>query len=604
MSEPSPALELAASPVAPIVPGSVRPADGVLRWHLALHGKLVDRPGGTLLGPASEHSFTGCSDSIPRTLLEKCRSGTATLTDSGPGGWARHPMQEVGGVLTGQAIENAGQRWILVARVCGHPESRSHRARFFTQSAFALVSVQDWNPASLAELHWRLRADPASRTDFHLPLLETSLAILDDPLPAGWFDHVRPLLGALLSSRFARVDASPIDRRVLAEFMETLARLLSCLPRRFTWRVPFAAGGLPATADTGVFLVPSAQSGALIGTAGDRRAEVILERIGHAVLQCETLAQVQAEIEAVFTAPARSERSSRAASWGEALDELQRLSVRRPTTAVAPGRPSPRLERFAETLVGGRVPAGLGALDAVEREGLCAIVKREIQDSAPPLAGDFTDEKDLLAAVEILGRKRAPELNARLLGPLLNAVLLDPETRLHWSNLLVAREWQRQPGYRLLLQAGPARDPEPFEAIAAESVTPEGHLHMVLRGDSNISRRIDEATPEDLFVVLGTGARGVSAASTLEEKARSQRAAHLLDSLAIWSLRSLRERGEDQRSIRDKLAVELLQKGWDVTQLLVRPTQSSDSLLELTRRLLGGFEPARFERLLSAAFAD
>ncbi len=413
-------------------------------WPRFAHGKLVKAPDGEIVGP--DYTTLGRSAAPPFPEVTRAvQPDTLGLPGLGSGsaypeGWADH-----GAMLFRPAYTAGGQPWYLVTRYRlveeypGKPATRS-----YALSMTVAVEPKELDFPVLFQSAARPGIEQFPAKNLSLPPLAVPEAARV-PLPAGWFDRVRPWLVALASGRpfGSHEPDTPIDG-----FLEQALWAVACLPAAIRWRVPVAAG---------VYTVPAADKAQLVyaltlshkpraaGTADTGTGEAYADWFAGATengAACRTVQDVLAVVGREFPDLATWDDIPPADDWRQAVKAIGELKDLK------------RLQDWADRPTG---PAP--ALDPINR---------------------------FRPAVLELAEKH-------LAGP--------PEVRTHLLAGVTAESWKpawqayaRKAGETALVRLGELVGPLPFNPAAAAQARAIGELPPRLAAEAN--RRLSAAYPK------------------------------------------------------------------------------------------------------------
>lgn len=317
-------------------------------WPRFAHGKLVRAPDGEIVGP--DYTTLGRSAAPPFPEVTRAvQPDTLGLPGLGSGsaypeGWADH-----GAMLLRPAFTAGGQPWYLVTRYRlveeypGKPATRS-----YALSMTVAVEPKELDFPVLFQSAARPGIEQFPAKNLSLPPLAVPEAARV-PLPAGWFDRVRPWLVALASGRPSgwHEPDTPIDG-----FLEQALWAVACLPAAIRWRVPVAAG---------VYTVPAADKAQLVyaltlshkpraaGTADTGTGEAYADWFAGATdngVACRTVQDVLAVVGREFPDLAAWDDIPPADDWRQAVKAIGELKdlKRLQDWADRPTGPAPSLD--------------------------------------------------------------------------------------------------------------------------------------------------------------------------------------------------------------------------------------------------------------------
>ncbi|MGA2060644.1 MAG: hypothetical protein ABSG67_09210 [Thermoguttaceae bacterium] len=212
-----------------------------MTWRQCIFGKLVG-PDGTVLA-GCEHNWTGYTSELPEEV-RRLRPSHLGIGIDDRIDWSDYPWRDARGALALRPLR-LGDHWhLLAARVRGRQE-KGNIGRYYTQACYLLAPLETVRDIDLFCLPQVLKAEPMHKQDFALTPVAVQSPV-DPPLPAGWFDQVRPLLEPLVSGREVAVqdwDSQPDD------FFRVMLWCMACLPAAIRWRVPLGVGLYKILAD-------------------------------------------------------------------------------------------------------------------------------------------------------------------------------------------------------------------------------------------------------------------------------------------------------------------------------------------------------------------
>ncbi len=206
------------------------------RWEQFVFGKLVQRPGGPIVG--ADHGCTARSPGFPKGLVLTAHPGHTGIGIGTSFDWNKYPWQDTPGGFVARPVHDGDQAWVLAGRMRARPEDgEGCTGRRYTQAHYAAVPAEHWRPTALVALLPQLTTVPATEKDHQLPTLETDAPTLE--LPANWLQTITPILETVMSGHGISIqnwNTTPDEQVCL------LAVCLSALPTSLAWRLDIGAG--------------------------------------------------------------------------------------------------------------------------------------------------------------------------------------------------------------------------------------------------------------------------------------------------------------------------------------------------------------------------